>query len=187
MANCPMFLNLENRKILVVGGGKIATRKLKVLLDFTTDITIISRSFCEQMQDLIKKYELTHFQRDYKKGDIEGFNILIISLDNIQIQKEIAIEVKGKNYLCNFADLPQNCDFNLGAYLKKDDLIISISTNGGAPSVITQMKLWLDKKIPQSVIDFIKEIKIERETLPKGEDRMSYLREKTKAFFDKLD
>lgn len=187
MANCPMFLNLKGRKILILGGGEIATRKLKVLLDFTKDITVISRSFCEEMTTLISKHNLNNLKKEYEPTDLEGFNILIVAFNNILLQKEIAIEVKEKNYLCNFADLPENCDFNLGAYLRKDDLIISISTNGGAPSVISQLKIWLDKKIPNSLIDFIKEIKKERSSLPKGEERMKYLRSKTKDFFDKLD
>jgi precorrin-2 dehydrogenase/sirohydrochlorin ferrochelatase len=187
MANCPMFLNLKGRKILILGGGEIATRKLKVLLDFTNDITVISRSFSDEMQKLTKDNGLKNFKKEYKQNDIEGFNILIVAFNDIELQKQIAKQVQGKNYLCNFADLPENCDFNLGAYLKKEDLIISISTNGGAPSVITQLKLWLDKKIPNSVIDFIKEIKKERSSLPKGEERMKYLRKKTKDFFDKLD
>lgn len=187
MAYCPAFINFENKKVLLVGGGNIATRKLKVLLDFTSNVTIISRSFCDEISDLIQNHKLNALKRAYKEGEVLNFDIAIIAIDNIPLQEKIVEETKDKKILCNYADLPQFCDFSFGAYLKKDDLIISISTNGGAPSIITQMKIWLDKKIPNSLIEFIKEIKNERKSLPKGKERMTYLKAKTKAFFDKLD
>lgn len=187
MGYCPAFLNFENKKVLLVGGGIIATRKLKVLLDFTKNITIISRSCISEMEEMIKNNQIKYFLKGYEKGDIKSFDIAIIAVDDIPLQEQIVQEVKNQKILCNYADLPQYCDFSFGAYFKKEDLIISISTNGGAPSIITELKIWLDKKIPNSLIEFIKEIKIERESLPKGEQRMEYVKAKTKSFFDKLD
>ena len=183
---CPIFFNISNRRVLLVGGGKVASRKLKILLNFTKNIVLVSKSFNDEIQELIVSNALTYYKRAYIKNEIEKFDLAVIAIDDIPLQEEIYLESKKTKCLCNFVDLPHKCDFNFGAHLIKEDLIISISTNGGAPSVIKELKKWLDKKIPDSLIDFIKEIKIERKSLKKGEKRMDFLREKTKKFFENL-
>ena len=183
---CPIFLNMNEKSVLLVGGGKIACRKLKILLNFTKNVVLVSKSFNDEIKEVILNNNLSFYERAYITNEIKNFDLAVIAIDDILLQEEIYLQSKQTRCLCNFADLPHKCDFSFGAHLIKEDLIISISTNGGAPSVIKEFKKWLDKKIPDTLIDFIKEIKSDRKSLKKGEARMDFLKEKTKKFFENL-
>ena len=89
MGYFPAFLKLQDRKILVIGGGKIASDKISHLLDFTNKITIISPTLHPKTQRLIKDYHLTFHQRPYRYGDVEGFFIVIVAVDSLKVQQEV--------------------------------------------------------------------------------------------------
>ncbi|PLY09501.1 MAG: siroheme synthase [Arcobacter sp.] len=176
----PISLNLKNRKILVVGAGKIATNKIKKLLNFTNDIVVLAPT----ISCVIKGFYIKTLEKEYEKKDIEGFNIVIACVDDINLQKEIYQHTRDKNILYTCSDVLELCDFTFTSMLKKDDLIISISTNGTSPSFSKELKNYLENIIPNSVGDFLKEMKTLRNTLPKGKSRMELLKKKSKDFIE---
>ncbi len=186
MAYFPAFIKLDNEKILIVGGGYIAHEKLSHLLDFTQDIVIIAKEFSDDILKKIEEKELFYEKRAYKKGDIEGFKIVIVAVDDISLQKEIFKESKKYNCLCNAVDSVDYCDFIFPSYVKKDDLTIAISTSGASPALAKHLRIYLSKLIPQSISDFLQEMKSLRKSLPKGKERMKMLDIKAKKFIEKL-
>lgn len=181
----PAFLNLENRKILLVGGGLVASSKLRHLLDFTTNISVIAPLLSDETELLIKKNSLSLEKRGYEKGDVAGFDIVVVAVDNIALQAEIFKESRGYNCLCNCVDATEYCDFIFGSTIKKDDLTIAISTSGASPALAKQLKKYLEKLIPHDIGTFLKEMKSLRESLPKGKERMKMLEEKAKNYIQK--
>jgi len=183
MAYFPAFLNLDNFKILIIGGGNIAYEKCSHLVDFSTNISIIAMDFNQDMKDIIKEYNLSYDQREYKVGDIKGFNIVITAVDDMELQKEIFFESKQyPNCLCNSVDNQKYCDFIFPSYVKKDSLTIAISTSGTSPAFAKHLRIYLSKLIPSSVDEFLQEMKGYRKTMPKGKDRMKFLEEKAKQY-----
>lgn len=182
MAYFPAFIKLENQKIVIIGGGKIAHEKLEHLLDFTQDIELISQSFTPEILQTIQKNNLSHQQRAYKKGDIKGFRIVIVAVDDILLQAEIFAESKQYNSLCNAVDSVDYCDFIFPAYVKKDDLTIAISTSGASPALAKHLKNYLLESIPNEISEFLKEMKQLRLSLPKGKERMQLLDTKAKEY-----
>ena len=89
MAYFPAFLKLDNKKILIVGGGYIAYEKLEHLLDFTQDISVVALEFSDDMSKMIKDNNLNFEQRAYKVGDIAEYAIVIVAVDDIPLQSEI--------------------------------------------------------------------------------------------------
>jgi len=185
MAYFPAFLKLDNKKILIVGGGYIALEKLEHLLDFTKDIFIIALDFSDDMMKMIKDNNLTHEQRGYKKGDISEFAVVIVAVDDIPLQGEIFEESKNYNCLCNSVDSVDYCDFIFPSYVKKDDLTIAISTSGASPAMAKHLRVYLQNLIPDGISEFLKEMKNLRKTLPKGKERMKMLDLKAKNYIDK--
>lgn len=183
MAYFPVFINFDNKKILLVGGGNIAYEKLQHLLEFTKNVTLISLEFNDNIQKIINDNNLSYFNRAYGENDICDFDIVIAAIDNIQLQEEIYYQTRGKNILYNCVDIKEYCDFIFPAYIKKGDLTIAISTSGASPAFAKQFKNWLNKTIPDSVNDFLLEMKEYRKTMPKGIDRMRFLEQKTKDYF----
>ncbi len=178
----PVFLNLENEKVLIVGGGKIASDKLSHMLDFTKNIVLISPKFCDRAKELIKKHNLSFEEREYKEGDLNGFFIVIVAVDDIKVQEKIFKEARDKRVLVNSVDSLDYCDFIYPSYVKKGDLIIAISTSGSSPAFSKHLRMFLQKIIPDSVESFLKEMKDLRNKLPKGKERMKFLDEKAKSF-----
>lgn len=182
MAYFPAFIKLDNKKILIVGGGNIAYEKLERLLDFTHDIEVIAADLSEQMMQRLLQENIPYSKRIYKKGDIAAYSVVIIAVDDIALQAEIYEESKQYKCLCNAVDSVEYCDFIFPSYVKKDDLTIAISTSGASPALAKHLKAYLKDLIPSGISDFLKEMKELRNTLPKGKERMKMLDQKAKAY-----
>ena len=184
MSYFPAYLKIDDKKILIIGGGNIATEKLEKLLDFTNHIIILAEEFSDKISQLARENGLKTIQKRYEPKDIEGFDIVIVAIDDIQKQKEIYLEAKKKKILCNSVDAIEYCDFIFPSYIKKGDLTISISTSGASPAVAKYLRRYIEKLIPTSIDKFLIKMKNLRKKLPKGKERMKLLDEKAKEFFD---
>jgi len=182
MAYFPAFIKLDNKKILIVGGGYIAYEKLEHLLDFTTDIDVIALEYSDEMIQRIQKENLKYETRAYEVGDIKEYAVVIVAVDDIPLQSEIFQESKQYNCLCNSVDSVDFCDFIFPSYIKKDDLTIAISTSGASPAMAKHLKLYLKDLIPDSISEFLKEMKGLRKTIPKGKERMKMLDKKAESY-----
>ncbi len=185
MGYFPAYLKLDNKKILIIGGGKIATEKLTHLLDFTSDIVLLAKDFDQNILELSSKNHLRTIKKRYKSNDIDGYDIVIVAIDDIQKQKDIYLEAKNKKILCNSVDAIEYCDFIFPSYIKKGDLTISISTSGASPAVAKYFRRYIEKLIPKNIDKFLTEMKNLRKKLPKGKERMKFLDKKAKEFFSK--
>ncbi len=187
MAYFPAFINLTNKKILIVGGGFIALEKLIHMLDFATNISIISPNISTKIQNLIDTHNLSCSFKRYEPDDIQGFDIVIVAADDIQLQKDIYLQAKlQNNCLVNSVDSVFYCDFIFPSYIKKDDLTIAISTAGSSPAFAKWFRIYLSKLIPDDIGEFLKKMKAYRKTMPKGEKRMRFLDKKAKDYIDEI-
>ena len=184
MAYFPAFLKLDTYKILIIGGGNIAYEKLDHLLDFTKDISLIAAEFSPEMMQLIDKNALLYERRRYEVGDIKEYSMIIVAIDDIALQKSIYEESKEYKCLCNAVDLPQYCDFIFPSYIKKGDLTVAVSTSGTSPAMAKHLRIYLQKMVPDSIVDFLQEMKNLRRTLPKGKERMQMLDAKAKKYIE---
>jgi len=172
MSYFPMFMALDDLKILVVGGGAIATEKLEKLVDFTKEITVIASEVSSEAAQLIKDHCLSLDQRAYRVGDIEGFDIVIVATDTVVLHKAIYEESRGSRILVNSVDNTDYCDFIFPSYVKRDDLTIAFSTGGTSPAFAKHIRRHFEKIIPDSVGTFLRKMKQLRNELPKGRERM---------------
>ena len=185
MSFFPLYMDMNNRKILLVGGGTIATEKLEKLLDFTKEITIITKDISVEMTTLIKDHCLTLYQRAYNEGDIEGFDMVIVATDTIELHKSIYAESRGSRVLVNSVDDTAYCDFIFPSYIKRGDLTLSFSTSGASPAFAKQIRKYFEERIPESVDEFLQEMKRLRGELPKGKERMRKFEELVREYMEK--
>lgn len=185
MSFFPLYMDMKNLKVLMVGGGTIATEKLEKLLDFTKEITVIANEVSAEAHMLIKDHCLTLSQRTYKKGDIEGFDIVIVATDTVDLHKAIYDESRGSRTLVNSVDNTDYCDFIFSSYVQKGDLTIAFSTGGASPAFSKQIRRHFEKVIPDSVEAFLEKMKSLRTTLPKGKERMKYFDGLIEEYFSK--
>ncbi len=185
MAYFPAFIKLDDRKVLLVGGGKIAAEKLEKLLDFTRDITIVAPEVSEAVVEMAKRHGLHLKRRCYEPRDLEGIFVVVVAVDDLNLQKEIYDACQDRHTLCNSVDSVDYCDFIFPSYTKKGALTVAFSTSGVSPSVAKYLRRVIEKAIPDSIADFLEELRTLRASLPKGRERMRLLDEKARAYIEK--
>jgi precorrin-2 dehydrogenase/sirohydrochlorin ferrochelatase len=185
MSFFPAYFNLENKKILLVGAGFIALEKLEKLVDFTKDIRVISKDVSEEFLGFAKEHQILIEQRLYCKGDIVGYDIVIVATDTPTLHKEIFEESRSSRILVNSVDDTAYCDFIFPSYIKRGDLTVAISTSGASPALAKRLRSYIEKLIPQNIESFLCEMKNLRKTMPKGKERMKFFEEKTDKFISK--
>jgi precorrin-2 dehydrogenase/sirohydrochlorin ferrochelatase len=182
MSFFPSYFNLKNRKILLIGGSNIALEKLKKLVDFTLDITIISKEFSNEFLEFATKYNIPMSKKAYQKGDIDSYDIVIVATNTEDLHKNIYQESRSSRILVNSVDNIKYCDFIFPSYIKKGDLTISISTSGASPAMAKQLRIYIEKLIPSNIAEFLKEMRTLRKIIPKGKERMKFFEEKSNNF-----
>jgi len=183
MSYFPMFMDMTDLKVLVVGGGAIATEKLEKLVDFTKEITVIATELSVESDRLIKEHSLTCYQRIYKSGDIQGFDVVIVATDTVELHKSIYEEARPYRILVNSVDNTDYCDFIFPSYVQKGDLTIAFSTGGASPAFAKQIRRHFEKIIPESVGEFLSKMKRLRKEIPKGKARMKQFDEMVERYF----
>ena len=185
MSFFPAYFNLNHKKILLVGGGYIALEKLEKLVDFTQEITVVSKEFSNDFSSFAKEHNIEMQERHYETGDIVGFDIVVVATDTIHLHKAIFDESRSSRILVNSVDDTAYCDFIFPSYVKKGDLTISISTSGASPALAKRLRTYIEKLIPTSMESFLTEMKKLRKTMPKGKERMRFFEEKTDKYISK--
>lgn len=144
----PAYLNLQNRKCLVVGAGLVAERKVLSLMRSGGDVTLISPEATQANADLAQHDRIAWHKRQFRSGDTEGMFLVCAATDlpeiNTQVFKE-AHEVYGIN-LVNVVDVIPECTFAAASVITHEDLTISISTSGKSPALSRRIREYLEAK-----------------------------------------
>lgn len=133
----PIMLNINGRKCTVIGGGKVAERKVKILLKYGADITAVSPIFKNGFPN-VKRLE-----KEYSFNDIENSFLVIAATDNKEVNQTIYRDAKEHNILVSLSDDMEHSDFILPSSKKCGNITISVSTNGKSPALakkIAQIK-----------------------------------------------
>lgn len=141
----PIFLNLQERPCIVVGGGRVAERKVKGLLDCGARVTVISPELSPGLAAICEPEGITWLPRAFQEGDLAGAFLVIAATDDTGVQRLVHQEASHRNILLNVADVPELCGFILPATHRQGDLAISISTGGKSPALARQLRLELEK------------------------------------------
>lgn len=148
-----MMINLENKSVAVVGGGKVAFRKAKKLLEFNCKLKVISPSLIEEFNDI--KDNMKIIEDEYKEEYIENSFLVIASTSSKNTNENIAIYCREHNILCNIVDDINLSDFIVPSSIKRGDLVISVSTMGKSPSLSSKIKKDLEEKYTDEYIEYL--------------------------------
>ena len=153
----PINLNLKNKTVLVIGGGKVAFRKIKQLIPSKAKIICIAKTLGPSIKKLQK---IKTIKKAITLTDITKYNPLVIinASGDPKVDKQILNKIKTKNILYNSVDKPESCNFFVPAIVKKKNLIISISTQGHAPIMASYIKDKISKSIKKEWIGLIEKI-----------------------------
>jgi len=147
VAYYPVSLNIRGRRCVVVGGGEVALRKVKVLLEHGADVVVISPDLCPELARLAESGKINGRKRAYETGDLAGAFLVIAATDDAVINRQVAGEARSKSFLVNVVDDAENSDFIVPSYLRRDGLTIAVSTAGQSPALARKIRTRLEKEI----------------------------------------
>ena len=154
----PVNLNLHGRPVLVVGGGRIAYRKVEQLLMADAEVTVLSPMFVDEFHSL----PVTLVQREYESGDIDAFRLVITATGNTPVNQQIFDECEAKGIWINSADDPDRCAFTLPAAFRRGDLMVTVSTGGASPALASWLRSHLELSIVPEFEEVVSRLAIER-------------------------
>jgi siroheme synthase-like protein len=184
----PIFLKLEQFRLLIVGGGKVGLEKLQAVTRNSpaTKILLVATEIGPAIKELAVQYSTVLLaERPFASSDLDGADIVITAVNDRALSKMIYTEAKQKNKLVNVADTPELCDFYLSSIVKKGNLKLAISTNGKSPTIAKRLKELLSEVLPDELDEVLNNLHILRNKL-KGnfEDKVQQLNELTKILVE---
>jgi len=144
MAYYPIFVELQDRRCLVIGGGREAQRKVDGLLAAGGNVTVISPDLTDDLQQMLRERRIVWDQREYREGDVEGYEVVMVATDDGAVNAEVAAEGKRRRVWVNAADDPKNCDFILPAVIRKGSITVAASTGGASPALARRLREELE-------------------------------------------
>ncbi len=142
----PVNLNITNRKCVLIGGGRVALRKLRTLLECDPALVIISPEVSAEIATLIAERNISYENRCYRIGDLKGAFLCIAATNDRRIQSAISEEAAEEKVLLNSVTDPEICDFQVPATIRRGDLLVTVSTCGGSPALSKKLRKQLEKE-----------------------------------------
>lgn len=151
----PIFLNLQNRRVVVIGGNKFALEKVEALLNADACVTLIARELIVPLQEIVTAHHIPHLARDYRDGDLDNTFLVISTLNDSEINAKIFAEANARNIAVNVVDDLPHCSFIAPSILRRGDLTIAISTSGKAPAIAVRLRQQLEQQIGDEYARFL--------------------------------
>jgi precorrin-2 dehydrogenase/sirohydrochlorin ferrochelatase len=144
MGYYPLFLEMKGRPCLVVGGGQVAQRKVEGLLAAEAAVTVVSPDLTPELATLTKEGRITHRRREYRRGDLEGFAIVVAATADKATNARVAQDARTGGALVNAVDDPASCDFILPSVVRRGEVALAVSTGGLSPALARRLREELE-------------------------------------------
>jgi len=143
----PLILNIQGKKCLVVGGGEVALRKARMLLEHGANVVSVSPAFCREINSLAKDGAIRTIQRDYDVADLDDVFLVIAATDNARVNSKVATEARKKRILINVVDRPDISDFIVPSFFIHGDIIVAVSTSGKSPALARKIRSEIETEL----------------------------------------
>ena len=164
----PVFLKLEELKVLLVGAGNVGLEKLSAILSNApaTSVKVVATEINEAVREVASRHENVELlAKEYEAADIDWADLVITAVNDPQLSEQIRSDAKLRGKLVNAADKPELCDFYLSSVVKKGNLKIAISTNGKSPTIAKRLKEVLSDVMPDQLDEVLENMHVIRNKL----------------------
>jgi uroporphyrin-III C-methyltransferase/precorrin-2 dehydrogenase/sirohydrochlorin ferrochelatase len=143
----PLFHRFTDQKILVIGGGSIALRKITLLEKSGADILVVAKKIHSEIQ----AKDRCHCEvREYRSADLDGCSLVVAATDNYELNQKISNEAKARGLLVNVVDSPALCNCIFPSIVDRSPLVVAITSSGQAPVLARSIRAKLESTIPAS-------------------------------------
>jgi len=136
----PIYLNLKGKRVVIIGGGEVAERKIESLLDTGASITVLSPQVTRHIASLADRKRIELHERAYAHGDCAGAALVFSATDDPEISRAVYKEASALGIFVNTADQPALCSFIMPAVVRRGDIGVAISTGGTCPALAARLR-----------------------------------------------
>lgn len=187
MAYFPLFISLEGLPCLVIGGGRVALRKIRTLSEFGAQITVVAPEILPELEALSG---LRLIRRRFEEKDLEHMSLVFAASSDQECNRKAARLARKKGIRVNAADLPEECDFFFPALVKRGDVTVGISTGGRIPAVAAGVRARIEQTLAEDLTEFSQQMGDMRKKIMESgacaKDHTGYQR-RIKEYFEKYE
>lgn len=143
----PINMDIRGRRCVVVGGGRVAQRKVLQLLRAGGSVRVVAPRVTARLRALAARGRIVLVERSYRKGDLGRAALAFAATDSEDVQRRVAADARRQRIPLNVVDVPHRCDFTVPAVLRKGRVVITVSTEGAAPYISALVKRLIDAKL----------------------------------------
>jgi siroheme synthase-like protein len=143
----PVLLNISGKRCVVVGGGRVALRKARALLEHGASIEVISPDLCPELIELAEGGQIRISLRQYQPGDLQKALLAIAATDDSGINHQVVKEARSRAVLVNVADNTADSDFIVPSYAHRGGITIAVSTGGRSPALARKIRTRLEQEL----------------------------------------
>ncbi|HHJ18156.1 MAG TPA: uroporphyrinogen-III C-methyltransferase, partial [Gammaproteobacteria bacterium] len=144
----PIFLKLEDRDCLVVGAGKVASRKVTLLLRAGARVQVVAPELCVELAALLAEGKISHLAREFEDHDIEGKALVIAATDRKAVNSRVSELANARNLPVNVVDQPELCSFIMPSIIDRSPVQVAVSTGGASPVLARLLRARLESYVP---------------------------------------
>jgi precorrin-2 dehydrogenase/sirohydrochlorin ferrochelatase len=143
----PIYLDIENRNVVIIGGGNVCTRKAETMMRYGARVSVVSPEFTDEIEKWSAEGCLELRRKKYDASDLEGANIVIASTDDEAVNTQIATDCRERRIPVNVVDVTHLCEFIVPAVIERGSVQIAVSTGGSSPALARTLKEDLQRLI----------------------------------------
>jgi precorrin-2 dehydrogenase / sirohydrochlorin ferrochelatase len=153
-SNYPIMLRLEGKKVVVIGGGRVAERKVTGLLGTGSLITVISPQATEELKGLAGSGLIEWIEKPFSKEDIEGASLIFAATNDNVLNQSIKMAASAQQ-LVTIADDPEGSDFHVPSHIQRGRLSIAVSTGGASPTLARKIREQLEHQFDEHFEEYL--------------------------------
>ncbi|WP_342552532.1 bifunctional precorrin-2 dehydrogenase/sirohydrochlorin ferrochelatase [Paenibacillus sp. FSL R7-0652] len=160
----PIYVNTSGRSVFVVGGGRVAERKVKGLLQTEARITVVSPQLTPALEQLHQESRFDWIARSYRNGDLWGAFLVYAATDQQQVNTAVVHEAEAASILVNDAMSSGSSSFITPSVVRRGRLSIAISTAGAGPAAAAEIRAMLEQQFGdeyETYLDFLHQMRME--------------------------
>jgi uroporphyrin-III C-methyltransferase / precorrin-2 dehydrogenase / sirohydrochlorin ferrochelatase len=148
MHSLPIFMKISGRRCVVIGGGDVATRKVKMLLKAGGDVEVISPTLDSELASMLAAGQIQYAQAIFMQEQLDGAVLVIAATDDEEVNVAVSVAAKAHNIPVNVVDAPELCTFTMPAIVDRSPIVIAISSGGASPVLARMIRAKIETLIP---------------------------------------
>lgn len=144
MGYYPILVNLQGQRAVVIGGGRVAERKIETLLDHGATVHVIARDLTPKLTQYVGAGKIRHLGPDFEESHLNDAFVVVAATDDPTLNRTVSEVARKRGLLVNAVDQPSDCNFIVPSILRRGDLLVSVSTSGKSPALARKIREELE-------------------------------------------